>query len=316
MSFGQGSCRSWSLCRDLPCALPSPRVRLRRILRLPARRCSRQLNRRGRSISRRRRSPTCRRRMDDRAGHRAVARREVSRAHRRPRSAGPGAPQHHRDQSRRADDRRPARRRTQEPRTARPAARHPDRDQGQHRDRGPDDDDGRIARARGRQAARGCVHRHAAAKRRRRHPRQDEPERVGQLPIVALLERLERARRPDAGIRTRSIAVLPARARARRSPWRRTSRPRRSAPKPAGRSSRPAQANSARRHQADRRAFSAGAASCRSPTPRTRAGPMARTVADAAAAARRDGGAGSGRRGDDAADSAPTTTRRFSILTA
>ena len=66
-------------------------------------------------------------RMDSRAGHRAIARREISRAHRRHRSTGPGAPQRHRDQSRRADDRRPARRRTQEPRPARPAARHPDR---------------------------------------------------------------------------------------------------------------------------------------------------------------------------------------------
>ena len=42
----------------------------------------------------------------------------------------------------------------------------------------------------------------------RRHPRQDEPERVGQLPVHALVERLERPRRPDEeSVRARSQSV-------------------------------------------------------------------------------------------------------------
>ena len=41
------------------------------------------------------------------------------------------------------------------------------------------------------------LRRRAPARGRRRHPRQDEPERVGQLPLDALVERLERARRAD-----------------------------------------------------------------------------------------------------------------------
>ncbi len=52
----------------------------------------------------------------------------------------------------------------------------------------------------------------AAARGRRGDPRQDEPERVGELPLDALDERLERPRRPDAGIRTRSTAIRRARA--------------------------------------------------------------------------------------------------------
>jgi amidase len=41
----------------------------------------------------------------------------------------------------------------------------------------------------------GCLPGAAAPGRRRRHSRQDEPERVGELPIHAFVERLERSRR-------------------------------------------------------------------------------------------------------------------------
>ena len=78
---------------------------------------------------------------------------------------------------------------------ARAAARHPDPAQGQHRHRRSDDDDGRIARARGLDPGAGRVRRSEAARGRRGDARQDEHERVGELPLDALDERLERARR-------------------------------------------------------------------------------------------------------------------------
>ena len=71
------------------------------------------------------------------------------------------------------------------------------------------DDDGRIAGARRR--ARRRRTRSSSTRLRdggRRHPRQDEPERVGELPLDALVERLERARRADAeSVRARSQPV-------------------------------------------------------------------------------------------------------------
>ena len=85
------------------------------------------------------------------------------------------------------------------------------------------------------------VRRRAAARRRRGDPRQDEPERVGELPLDAVDERLERARRAGAAIRTRSIAIRAGRAPAPAPRLRRTSRRSASAPRPTARSSaRPA----------------------------------------------------------------------------
>ena len=67
-------------------------------------------------------------------------------------------------------------------------------------------------------AAEGRVHRRAPARRRRGDSRQDESQRVGELPLDAFVERLERPRRPDAeSVRARSQARR-ARARARASP--------------------------------------------------------------------------------------------------
>ncbi len=62
------------------------------------------------------------------------------------------------------------------------------------------------------------LRRRAPARRRRRHPRQDQPQRVGQLPLDPLLERLERPRRPVAATPTPSTATPAARAPARPSP--------------------------------------------------------------------------------------------------
>ena len=148
--------------------------------------------------------------------------------------AQPGA----RDQPRRACDRRPARRRAEGQGAARAAPRHPGADQGQRRHRRPDDDDRRLAGARGLDSGEGLVRRAPAPRGGRRHPRQDQPERVGQLPIDALDERLERAVAASAGIRTRSTATRRARAPGRAPPSRPASRPSPSAPRPTARSCR------------------------------------------------------------------------------
>ena len=129
--------------------------------------------------------------------HLATDRRALPAADRRDRSAGSGAAVGHRGQSRRAA-RSPTRSTPSAgaPGPARAAARHSGPDQGQHRHRRPDDDDRRVAGARGldrRQQDAFVVG--AAARRGRGDPRQDESERVGQLPIDAFDERLERARR-------------------------------------------------------------------------------------------------------------------------
>ena len=78
---------------------------------------------------------------------------------------------------------------------ARPAARRADPAQRQHRHRGPHDDHRRIAGARGLNPREGLVRGRTAPRGRRSPARQDEHERVGQLPLHALDERLERARR-------------------------------------------------------------------------------------------------------------------------
>ncbi len=78
------------------------------------------------------------------------------------------------------------------------------------------------------------------AGRRRGHPRQDQPLRVGQLPLLRVDQRLVRPRWPDPQSRTASIATRAARARARGPPHRPTSPPSRSGPRPTGASSAPA----------------------------------------------------------------------------
>ena len=129
----------------------------------------------------------------------------LPRAHRRHRPARPGDQRDHRAQSRRARDRRRARPRAPREGRARPAARHPGAAQGQHRHGGPDAHHRRLARARRVDRAARRVRRRAPARGRLRDPRQDQPERVGELPRRALDQRLERARRPDAqSVRARS----------------------------------------------------------------------------------------------------------------
>ena len=128
-------------------------------------------------------------------GLRAHARRKVHGEDRGGRPPGADAPGGPRGQPRRPGDRRPTRRGAQGRQGPRSAPRDPRPDQGQHRDRRPHADDGRLARARRRGSRDGRPHRPAAARRGRGDPRQDEPLRVGELPLDALLERLERPRR-------------------------------------------------------------------------------------------------------------------------
>ncbi len=98
--------------------------------------------------------------------------------------------------------------RTQAEGRARSAARRSDPDQGQHRHGRSHDDDRRLAGAGRRPGAARRVSRRAAARRGRGDSRQDEPERVGELSIDALDQRLERARRPDEEpLRARSKPV-------------------------------------------------------------------------------------------------------------
>ncbi len=124
---------------------------------------------------------------------------------------------------------------------ARAASRYSGSDQGQHRHGGSHVDHRGIARARGIDRRPRRLHRRAPAGRRRSHPRQDEPERMGELPIDAFDERLERTRRPGAqSVRARSQS-LRIELGNRRPPSPRTSRRSASAPRPTGRSSvRPA----------------------------------------------------------------------------
>src|SRR6266516_6045271 len=82
-------------------------------------------------------------------------------------------------------------------RAARAAAWHPYPVEGQHRDRGQDDDHRRISGAGRDEAAKGCVHRLTSARGRRGNPWQDESERMGEFPVDAFFEWLERTRRAD-----------------------------------------------------------------------------------------------------------------------
>ena len=104
-------------------------------------------------------------------------------------------------------DRRRARCRAQGQGAARSAARHPGPHQGQHRHRRSDDDDGRLARARGIDRGARRVRRRAAARGRRGDSRQDEPQRVGELPLHEVDERLERRAAGRRRTRTRSTAI-------------------------------------------------------------------------------------------------------------
>ena len=88
-----------------------------------------------------------------------------------------------------------ARRRAEGRQGARAAPRDPRPHQGQRRDGRQDADDGGLARPRRRDPRGGRAHRQAPARRGRRDPRQDEPLGVGELPLDAFPERLERARR-------------------------------------------------------------------------------------------------------------------------
>src|SRR2546430_17003915 len=66
------------------------------------------------------------------------------------------------------------------------------------RDLRSDDDDRRLPRPRGLACPAGRAARRTPAGRRRRDSGQDEPQRVGELPLDAFLERLERAWWADA----------------------------------------------------------------------------------------------------------------------
>ena len=210
------------------------------------------------------------------------------RAHRGDRSPRPDAALGHRAQSRRARHRRRARRRAQGEGPARAAARHPRPDQGQHRHRRPDDDDRRLARAR-------------RGRSRRATPSSSSALRAAGAVILGKTNLSEwanfRSTHSTSGwsgrggqvqepVRARSQSLrieLGHRRRDRREPRRdrRRHRDRRLDRLSVGR-------ERAGRHQADASAWSAGAGIIPISHSQDTAGPMARTVADAALLARRD----------------------------
>ena len=162
------------------------------------------------------------------------------------------------------------------------AARHPRLHQGQHR---------HATGCRRPQARSRCKARDRRAMRsssngcapRAPYPRQGEPHRIGKLRSTAVLERVERPGAPGA-TPTRSIASRRVRAR-RRGRGRRGLAPSRWAPRRTGRSSVPLGLRD-RGFQADRRAVSRAGIIPIAHRQDT-AGPMARSVADAADTARR-----------------------------
>ena len=126
-------------------------------------------------------------------------------------TARTGAPRCHRHDAGRARSCRPPRRRAGRRTAARPAARHPGAGQGQYC-RHRCCRHGRVAGAgRGVPAAR-CVRRGAIARGRRGDRRQDQPQRVVELPLVALnkwLERAWRAGAQPASARPHALRVQP-----------------------------------------------------------------------------------------------------------
>ena len=90
---------------------------------------------------------------------------------------------------------------------ARPAARHSGADQGQHRYGRPDAHHRRIARARRQHRGARFVRRRAAARGRRGDPRQDESQRVGELSFDAIRRAAGADVADRRAIRTRSIAT-------------------------------------------------------------------------------------------------------------
>ena len=179
--------------------------------------------------------------------------RGLPRAHRGDRPPRAVASRRHRDEPRSAGDRRHARRRAQVGEYSRAVARHSGPREGQHRDRRPDGDQRRIAGVgRGRRAAR-CLPRRAAAGRGRGALGQDEPERVGELPLDAVVERVERPRRPvPEPLRARSQPVRLELRHRRRD--RRQSRGRRRRHRDRRLDRLPCGGQLAGRHQADARA--------------------------------------------------------------
>ena len=123
-------------------------------------------------------------------------------------SHGPDTSRSTRDKPRRIVDCRRSRSRAEGRQSARTPARNSDSDQGQHRHRRPDDDDGRVVRSRRIDRAPGRHHRGQASCGRRHPARQDESQRMGEFPVDALIERLERTRRAgEEPVRARSKPV-------------------------------------------------------------------------------------------------------------
>ena len=171
-------------------------------------------------------------------------------------------------------------RRTSE--ATRPAARHPGAHQGQHRHRRPHDDHRRLARPAWLRSAERRLSRAQAAPGRRAHSRQDQSQRVGQHSLQPLHQRMERTRRPDPQSLRARPQSLRFQFRLRRGRFRQ-----RSAPSPSARKL-PAP-SSARRTPTASLASSPPSAWSAAPSvipishTQDTAGPMARTVADAAA---------------------------------
>ena len=151
-------------------------------------------------------------------------------------------------------------------------------------------------------AARDAVHRRADARRRSGDSWQNQHERVGELPVDPLDERLERPRRPGEESRTRSTATHAGRARERAQPLPRISRRSVSGRKPTDRLSCPSGATALVGIKPTLGLVSRSGIIPLAHSQDT-AGPMARTVEDAAVLLAVLAGA-------DPRDSATDNTRR------
>jgi hypothetical protein len=130
-------------------------------------------------------------------------------------------------------------------------ARHSGAREGQHRYRRSHDDDGGLTRARRFEAVARRAHRRTASRGGRRHPRQDEPERVGKLPIDRIRRAAGRDAEDRAAIPMRSTATPSDPAPDRRGAVASSYCAVASAPKPMDRS-RPCRCMLARRTQSRR----------------------------------------------------------------